>query len=197
MEPIYFTTPAELRAWFDANGATAKEMWLGYYKKDSGTASVTWPESVDQALCFGWIDGIRKRIDDERYMIRFTPRKPSSIWSAVNIARVAELTEAGLMMPAGLAAFEKRKEEKSAVYSYEQRDAVALPDAWMAQLQANGAAWGFFQAQTPSYQKGAIRWVLEAKQEATRLKRLATLIDDSANSRFIPPFKFSTTKPRE
>jgi uncharacterized protein YdeI (YjbR/CyaY-like superfamily) len=196
MEPTYFAAPAELRDWFAANHETAAELWLGYYKKESSKTSVTWPESVDQALCFGWIDSIRKRIDDDSYMIRFSPRKPSSIWSAVNIARVAELTALGLMQPTGLAAFEKRKAEKSAVYSYEQKNAVALPDEWMAQLQANVAAWAFFQAQTPSYQKGAIRWVLEAKQEPTRLKRLATLIDDSANSRFIPPFKFSTTKPR-
>jgi uncharacterized protein YdeI (YjbR/CyaY-like superfamily) len=197
MDPLYFPTPADLREWFAANHTTVKEFWLGYYKKESGTPSVTWPESVDQALCFGWIDGLRKGIDGERYMIRFTPRKPSSIWSSVNIQRVAELTAQGLMQPAGLAAFEKRTAEKSSVYGYEQRDQAVLPEEYESQLRANAAAWAYFQGQTPSYRKGAIHWVMSAKQAITRDKRLATLIADSAQERFIPPFKFSTANKRK
>jgi uncharacterized protein YdeI (YjbR/CyaY-like superfamily) len=192
MDPLFFATPDELRAWFAANHTSTAEMWLGYYKKDSGKASVTWPESVDQALCFGWIDGLRKSIDGESYKIRFTPRKSNSTWSAVNIQRVAELTEQGLMQPAGLAAFEKRKAENSVIYSYEQSSESSLPDEYLHQLQANEAVWAFFQAQTPSYQKGAIHWVMSAKKEETRLKRLATLIDDSQQGQFIALYKFST-----
>lgn len=196
MDVVFFPTPDDFRAWLEANHQSAQELWVGYYKKDSGRPSISWPESVDQALCFGWIDGIRKRIDDESYKIRFTPRKPSSIWSAVNIARVAELTELGLMQPAGVAAFEKRKEDKSAIYTYEQRDSVSLPEDYERQLKANEAAWAYFQARPPSYQKAALHWVMSAKKEETRLKRLATLIDDSQHGRFIPPFKFSKDNPQ-
>jgi uncharacterized protein YdeI (YjbR/CyaY-like superfamily) len=160
---------------------------LGYYKKGTGKPSVTWPESVDQALCFGWIDGIRKSIDDESYQIRFTPRKPKSIWSAVNIKRAHELTEEGLMRPNGLKAFQARLEAKSEVYAYEQREAPAFPASYQGQLQADSAAWAFFQSQPPSYQRGATWWVISAKQEETRLKRLATLIADSAQGRTVKP----------
>jgi len=183
--PIFFATPAEFRAWLAEHHDRARELWVGFYKKGSGKPSITWPESVDEALCFGWIDGVRKTIDDESYMIRFTPRKPRSNWSAVNIARVAELTAMGRMHPAGLRAFEQRTEERSGVYSYEQRQHAKLDPAYEERFRANAAAWEFFQAQPAGYRRLAIWWVVSAKKEETRLKRLATLIDDSANGRTI------------
>jgi uncharacterized protein YdeI (YjbR/CyaY-like superfamily) len=181
----FFKTPADFREWLAAHHDKKQELWVGYYKKDSGKPSITWPESVDQALCYGWIDGIRKSIDDESYKIRFTPRKATSVWSAVNIKRVGELTEQGLMQPTGLAAFEKRKDDKSSIYAYEQRDKAAFSEDHEKQFRANAKAWDWFKASAPSYQKSAIWWVVSAKQEATRLKRLATLIDDSENERRI------------
>jgi uncharacterized protein YdeI (YjbR/CyaY-like superfamily) len=187
MTLIFFPTPVDFRRWLEANHATAQELLVGFYKKDSGKPSITWPESVDQALCFGWIDGLRKRIDDVSYTIRFTPRKPTSTWSAVNIQRVEELTQQGLMQPAGLKAFEARKENKSGIYSYEQRSAT-LPVEYEKVLKKNKAAWTFFQAQPASYRKTAMWWIVSAKQEATRLKRLDQLIDHSAHERTVPQF---------
>lgn len=182
MEPHFFASPAAFRAWLKKHHASATELLVGFYKKDSGKSSITWPESVDQALCFGWIDGVRRRIDDVSYSIRFTPRKPVSNWSAINIARVAELTKLGLMQPAGLRAFEKRREEKSAIYAYE--NAVrTLDPADEKRFRANRKAWQFFNAQAPSYRRVCIYWVTSAKKEETRARRLATLIDDSANGR--------------
>lgn len=181
----FFATPADFRKWLLANHARAPELWVGYRKKGSGQPSITWPESVDEALCVGWIDGIRKRLDDESYTIRFTPRKPQSIWSAVNIARVAELTRGGRMQPAGLAAFERRSEEKSAIYSYEQRKAAAFDEAHERQFRQNAAAWEFFQAQPPWYRRTATYLVVSAKKEETRQKRLADLIAASAAGRRI------------
>jgi uncharacterized protein YdeI (YjbR/CyaY-like superfamily) len=155
---------------------------VGFYKRDSGKPSITWPESVDQALCFGWIDGVRKRIDDVSYTIRFTPRKQISNWSAINIARVAELTKLGQMHPAGLRAFEQRREDKSAIYAYE--NAVrTLDPADEKTFRANKKAWQFFNEQAPSYRRVCIYWVTNAKREETRDRRLTTLIDDSANGR--------------
>ena len=183
MEPTFFETPADFRAWLARHHDTEPELLVGFYKKGSGRPSITWPESVDQALCFGWIDGVRRGIDEESYTIRFTPRKPSSNWSSVNIKRVGELNELGLMRPAGLAAFERRSEEKSGIYAYEQRTAAKLDAAQQREFEANPAAWEFFQAQPPSYRQTAIYWVVTAKREETRAKRLATLIDDSANGR--------------
>jgi uncharacterized protein YdeI (YjbR/CyaY-like superfamily) len=185
MDVTFFDSPAAFRAWLEANHGAAKELWVGYYKKGSGRPSITWPESVDEALCFGWIDGIRKSVDDVSYTIRFTPRKPRSNWSAVNVARVAELTRLGRMHPAGRKAFEGRAEEKTGVYSYEQRHSAALDEAYTQQFCANQAAWDFFQAQPAGYRRTAIWWVVSAKKEATRLKRLATLIEDSAHGRTI------------
>ncbi len=188
MNPVFFPTPADLRQWFEKNHDSEQELWVGYYKKDSGKPSITWPESVDQALCFGWIDGIRKSVDEHSYKIRFTPRKPTSTWSAVNMRRVDELTKLGLMKPAGLKAFERRKQDKSAIYAYEQaRHEAQLPDAFEKQLRANKKAWAFFQKQPPSYQRGASWWVISAKREETRLKRLETLITDSAQGRTVAP----------
>jgi uncharacterized protein YdeI (YjbR/CyaY-like superfamily) len=178
--PLFFETASAFRAWLRKHHSTAKELWVGFYRKDSGRPSITWPESVDEALCVGWIDGIRKSIDDVSYMIRFSPRKRTSTWSAVNIARVGELNRGGRMQPAGLAAFARRSEAKSGIYSYEQRNAAALDSASAAEFQANPAAWEFFQAQPASYRKTATWWVVSARQQATREKRLATLIADSA-----------------
>lgn len=186
-EPIFFATPVDFRAWLHEHHATEREQWVGFYKVGSGRPSITWPESVDEALCYGWIDGLRRSIDDASYMIRFTPRKPNSNWSAVNIGRVAELTAQGRMQPAGLAAFDRRRNETSAIYSYEQSVQAALDQVDEQQLQANPAAWQFFQAQPRSYRQAAVRWVISAKKLDTRRSRLARLIDDSAQGRTVPP----------
>ena len=187
VEPTFFTTPSELRAWLETNHGNLQELWVGFYKKGSGKLSITWPEAVDEVLCFGWIDGVRKGIDDVSYKIRFTPRKPRSIWSNVNINRVAELSHLGLMRPAGLKAFGERKEGKSGIYAYEQRQDAKLDEADEDQFRANKTAWDYFKAQAPSYQKTAIWWVISSKKNETKQKRLATLIDDSANGRRIAP----------
>lgn len=187
VEPIFFAAQAEFRAWLQEHHATAREQWVGFYKVGSGRPSITWPESVDEALCFGWIDGLRKSIDDISYMIRFTPRKPDSNWSAVNMRRVAELTDQDRMQPAGLAAYARRRDETSAIYSYEQREQASLDEAEEQQIRANPDAWQFFQAQPRSYRQAAIRWVLSAKKLETRQSRLARLIDDSAQGRTVPP----------
>lgn len=190
---IFFATPAAFEAWLEQHYASGRELWVGYYKVGSGQPSLTWPESVDAALCFGWIDGLRKSIDEQRYRIRFTPRKPGSTWSAVNVARVAALTAEGRMRPAGLQAFARRRAERTAVYSYEQRHAAVFDAACEAQFQADKAAWAFFAARPPSYRQAAIRWVMSAKKAETRQKRLETLIADSAAGRTIreltPPSK--------
>lgn len=191
MEPSdvhFFADRDAWRRWLEQNHQSARVLWVGFCKKGSGRPSITWPEAVDGALCFGWIDGIRKRIDDDSYTIRFTPRKPRSIWSAVNLARVEQLSQAGFMHDAGLAAFDRRTDDRSRVYSYEQRIGAALDPAHEARLRDNAAAWAFFQSQPASYRRAVIWWVVSAKQEATRLRRLATLIEDSANGRTVPPF---------
>ncbi len=181
--PIFFARQSELRRWLEKNHSDAQELWVGYHKKATGKPSITWPQSVDEALCFGWIDGNRKSVDSDSYMIRFTPRKPRSIWSAKNIKRALELIELGLMKPAGLDAFNKREEARSRVYSFEQ-EAAALGE-YEKKLRANKKAWAFFQAQPPYYRKTATWWIISAKREETRLKRLATLIEDSAAGRRI------------
>ena len=190
-KPKFFPTPADWRAWLEENHASREELWVGFYKRDSGRPSITWPESVDGALCFGWIDGIRKSIDTVSYMIRFTPRKSRSTWSAINIRRVGELKKLELMSPAGMAAFEKRDGNRSAIYSYEQRKTAKLPPDFEKQFRKQTDAWKFFQSQPPWYQRTSTYWVISAKQEATRLKRLATLIDCSQHKRNIP----SLTRP--
>jgi uncharacterized protein YdeI (YjbR/CyaY-like superfamily) len=183
MEPTFFPTPADLRDWLERNHEKEKELLVGFYKKGSGKPSITWPELVDEALCFGWIDGIRRGIDDESYTIRLTPRKPTSNWSSVNIRRVGDLTSEGRMTPAGLAAFEKRSEHRSGVYAYEQRKQAKLEPDQEREFRANAEAWSFFQAQPAGYRQTATYWVVNAKREETRRKRLATLIDDSASGR--------------
>jgi uncharacterized protein YdeI (YjbR/CyaY-like superfamily) len=181
MDASFFPRPADLRAWFEEHHDQATELLVGYYKKKTGRPSITWAESVDQALCFGWIDGIRRSIDETSYSIRFTPRKKRSNWSTVNVARVAELTRTGLMQPVGLAAFEARASE--AVYSYEQRQSVSLDEAQERIFRANKKAWEFFQSLPAGYRKTATHWVVSAKREETRLKRLAKLIEDSVHGR--------------
>jgi uncharacterized protein YdeI (YjbR/CyaY-like superfamily) len=182
-DPIYFTSPDELRDWFAANHETATELWLGSYKKATGKPTVTWSEAVDEALCVGWIDSVRYSLDPERSAQRFTPRRKGSNWSAVNIAKVKAMTEDGRMRPAGLAAFEARTEERSAIYSYEQRHLAALEADEDAAFRANKIAWDRFQALPPSYRRTAIYWVVTAKKPETRVRRLATLIEDSAAGR--------------
>jgi uncharacterized protein YdeI (YjbR/CyaY-like superfamily) len=194
MNPKFFKTPSDFRKWLATHHASETELWVGFYKKDSGKQSITWPQSVDEALCFGWIDGLRKNIDDVSYQIRFTPRKQRSTWSAVNIKRVDELTEQGLMQEAGLKAFAARQENRSGIYAYEQRS-PELPAQYAKQLKKNAAAWKFFEAQAPSYRKTANWWVLSAKREETRLKRLNKLIDDSAAGRRLPQYTV-TKKPQ-
>jgi uncharacterized protein YdeI (YjbR/CyaY-like superfamily) len=188
VKPTFFPTPADFRNWLEKNHDKVPELLVGFYKKGSGKPSITWPESVDEALCFGWIDGIRRTIDDESYSIRFTPRRPRSIWSAVNLKRMAELTKLGRVHPAGLRVFEARDPKRSYAYSFEQRkEGQKLAPEYQAKLEANKKASAFFQAQPPYYQRTASWWVMSAKKEETRLKRLATLIDDSARGRRIGP----------
>lgn len=178
-QTTFFPTPAAFRKWLQRNHATAPELWVGYYKKQTGKPSLTWPESVDEALCFGWIDGLRKSIDAESYRIRFTPRRRGSIWSAVNIQRVGVLTNEKRMQPAGLAAFAARVEKKSGIYAYEQRT-EELPEPYAAVFKKNKRAWAFFQAQAPFYRKTLNWWTVSAKQEETRQRRLQKLIDACA-----------------
>lgn len=184
MKPKFFLTPAAWRDWLQQHHDQQKELLVGFYKKDSGKQSITWPESVDIALCFGWIDGVRRKVDDVSYSIRFTPRKPRSIWSAVNMKRVEELTKQGLMHPAGIKAFEARQEERSGIYAFEQ-ESVKFETTQERQFRANGVAWKFFHSQPPWYQRTATWWVVSAKREETKQKRLATLIQDSAEGRTI------------
>ena len=178
MNPIFFSKQIEFRRWLEKNHQKEKEIYVGFHKTKSGKESITWPQSVDVALCFGWIDGVRKSIDDKSYYIRFTPRKPGSIWSGINIKKIAELTKLGLMKPAGIEAFKKRQEHKSKIYSYE-KEMVKLDEAYQKKFMSNKKAWAFFHSQPISYQKAALNWVMGAKQEATRISRLNNLIADS------------------
>ena len=178
MKPKFFRTPANFETWLEKNHATATELWVGFYKKDSGKPSITWAESVDQALCFGWIDGIRKRVDETSYQIRFTPRRRGSIWSAINTKRADELARQKRMRPAGLKAFAARIENKSGIYSYEQRK-TELGGPYAKLLKKNKAAWNFFGTQPPSYRKMIGWWIVSAKKEETRLARIAKLISES------------------
>jgi uncharacterized protein YdeI (YjbR/CyaY-like superfamily) len=185
MEPTFFATPEDFRAWLEAHHDTEGELLVGFHKKGSGRPSITWPESVDQALCFGWIDGVRRRIDDDSYSIRFTPRTLRSNWSAVNVARVGELTELGHMRPAGLAAFERRSDDHTAIYSYEQRKTAKLDADQQRRFKANPGAWKWFEAQPAGYRRTATYWVISATGPQTRERRLEQLIEDSAAGRTI------------
>jgi uncharacterized protein YdeI (YjbR/CyaY-like superfamily) len=179
-DPIFFSTPAELRHWFDTNHETAADLWLGSYKKATGKPSVTWSEAVDEALCVGWIDSVRYSLDGERSAQRFTPRRKGSNWSAVNIAKVQQLTAQGRMRPAGLVAFEQRTENRSGVYSYEERHLATLEPDEEAEFRAVPRAWAWFESQAPSFRTTAVWWVTSAKRPETRARRLAMLIEDSA-----------------
>jgi len=191
----FFRTVAEFRNWLDRNHASVAELWLAFYKKDSGRPSITWPEAVDEALCYGWIDGVRKSIDHVSYTIRFTPRKPGSIWSMVNIRRVNELTKLERMMPPGIAAFETRDEERARKYSYENRPRE-LSDQYEKRFRAKKKAWEFYQAQPPGYRRVSNFWVTSAKQEETRLRRLGQLIACSARGERLPQLISSKKKAR-
>jgi uncharacterized protein YdeI (YjbR/CyaY-like superfamily) len=183
MEPkelLYFKTPGELRKWYKSHHKKSSELWLAFFKKESGKQSVTYPEALDEALCFGWIDGIRKKIDREVYTIRFTPRKPKSYWSAVNIKKANALIESGKMETPGLNEFEKRDKKKSGSYSFERAN-VKFSLALGKKFRSNKTAWKNFLSMPPSYQRPATWWVMSAKQEETRLKRLQQLISDSEN----------------
>jgi uncharacterized protein YdeI (YjbR/CyaY-like superfamily) len=182
LKPKFFRTPADFKTWLEKNYATATELWVGFYKKDSGKPSITWPESVDQALCFGWIDGIRKSVDKISYQIRFTPRRRGSVWSAINIKRAEELVRQERMRSSGLKAFAARIENKSGIYSYEQRT-TELAEPYATLLKKNKAAWNFFRMQPPSYRKMIGWWIVSAKKEETRMARLAKLISESAKGK--------------
>jgi uncharacterized protein YdeI (YjbR/CyaY-like superfamily) len=183
VKPTYFASPAEFREWLEKHHNSATELWVGYYKKGSGTPSIAWQESVDEALCFGWIDGLRKSVDENRYTIRFTRRRPKSNWSKINIGRVAELQKLGRMTPAGLRAFEERDAKRD--YSYEETRSRSFTPEQERAFQANRKAWAFFEQQPPSYRKTLIYWVTSAKKEETRTSRLEKLIEASAAGRRI------------
>jgi len=178
MVPTFFAKQADFRKWLDKNHKKETELLVGFYKINSGKQSMTWSQSVDEALCFGWIDGVRKSIDEDSYKIRFTQRKHTSIWSAVNIKKMKSLIQQGLMQPSGLASFEKRTENKSAIYSYENLEITFSP-AFEKQFKADKKAWNYFQSLAPSYRKPSTNWVMSAKQEITRIKRLNELMEDS------------------
>lgn len=180
MDATFFRTPAAFRRWLAKNHAASTELWVGFYRKGSELQSITWSEAVDEALCFGWIDGIRKRIDEESYTNRFTPRKPTSNWSHINIERVAELIASGRMEQPGLDAFAKRESNRPGVYSFEQSESATLTKTQEKRFRADAKAWKFFTSQPPGYQRQARWWVISAKREETREKRLSTLIADSS-----------------
>jgi uncharacterized protein YdeI (YjbR/CyaY-like superfamily) len=189
MDPTFFPAPADLRAWLEENHASEGELWVGFYKVGTGRASITWPESVDEALCFGWIDGVRKKLAEESYVIRFTPRKPTSNWSAKNLDRIEELIAEGRVRLAGMRVYEARDREKEKVYSFERRREATLDATQEARFRANEAAWAFFQGQPPGYRRTATHWVISAKREATRERRLDALIEDSAAGRRVGPLR--------
>jgi uncharacterized protein YdeI (YjbR/CyaY-like superfamily) len=180
----FFPTPAHFRHWLERNHQTKTELWVGYYKRSTGQPSITWPQSVDQALCFGWIDGIRKAVDEVSYMVRFTPRRKTSVWSAVNIRNVQRLIETGHMRPVGLAAFAARQEHRCEIYSYEQRP-QDLPEPLAKRMRKNKRAWQFFEAQPAGYRRQITWWIVSARTEAIRQKRLAALTEASAKERRI------------
>jgi uncharacterized protein YdeI (YjbR/CyaY-like superfamily) len=188
-QPRFFATPAKLRAWLERHHAAASELWVGFHKRDSGKTSITWPESVDEALCFGWIDGIRKSLGETSYVIRFTPRRATSKWSTVNTRRIDELMAQGRVEPAGRAAFERRDAAKSGVYSYEQRHQAKLDSSFEQRFRADRKAWSYFDSEAPWYRRVATYWVMSAKREETRERRLATLIDCSARGERIGELK--------
>jgi len=193
MHPTFFAKQKDFRKWLEKNHAKETELYAGFYKVSTGKESITWPQSVDEALCFGWIDGVRKNIDAESYYIRFTPRKPGSIWSAINIKKIEELTAQGLMKPAGIAAYSKRAESRSKIYSYEKAP-VDLSKAYEKLFKANKKAWGFFNTQPAWYKRVSIHRVMSAKQQVTQLKRLEQLIKDSEAEKTIKELSYGNKK---
>ncbi|QEO14479.1 hypothetical protein FLP10_08655 [Agromyces intestinalis] len=189
---IFFSGPEEFRAWLEANHDTATELWMGIYKKHVPHRALTWEQAVPEALCFGWIDSVAQRIDDDAVRQRWTPRKPSSNWSAVNVALVEQLAADGRMHPAGVAAFERRRADRTGVYSHEN-PGQELPPEFAARLAADPAASAFLEAATPTYRRTVTHWVITAKQQATREKRLQQLIDDSAAGRLVPFQRYGET----
>ena len=187
MKPTFFETPDDFRAWLEEHHHERTELLVGFHQRGTGTKSITWPESVDEALSFGWIDGIRRSLGAHAYTIRFTPRKRTSIWSAINVARVLALTKQGRMRPAGLRAFEARTKERTGVYAFERNLAAKLTPAQAKKLRANAKAAAFFDSRPPWYRRTATHWVISAKREETRERRLALLIADSAAGRLIGP----------
>ncbi|HYN35360.1 MAG TPA: YdeI/OmpD-associated family protein [Actinomycetota bacterium] len=187
-KPLFFADQSKFRAWLTKNHDKLDEAQIGFYKKASGIPSMTWPEAVDEALCFGWIDGRRNGIDDVSYMNRFTPRKRTSNWSAINIKRANELAKEGLMQPAGLEAFSRRTDDRSAIYSYEQMKTAKLPEKYAKRFRESRKAWGYYKAQSPSYKRTVAWWVISAKKEETRLRRLGQLIEHSGKGRKHPNF---------
>ena len=185
--PRFFATPAAFRAWLAKHHATARELLVGFHKVDSGKPSMTWPQSVDEALCFGWIDGVRRSLGATSYTIRFSPRRPGSIWSVINTRRMQELQEAGRAHPAGLAVFERRNPERTNRYSFEQEN-VAFEPAMEKRFRANRGAWSYFQAQPPFYRRVCTWYVVSAKRDETRARRLETLIACSARNEWLPGF---------
>jgi uncharacterized protein YdeI (YjbR/CyaY-like superfamily) len=177
--PRFFATPERFHAWLEKNHEGAAELWVGFYKRDTGRASITWPQSVDEALCFGWIDGIRKSLGDESYVIRFTPRRPTGKWSTVNTRRIGELIAEGRVHPAGLEAFARRDAPKSSEYAYERRHAAKLEPEHERRFRANQKAWAYFESEAPWYRRTSTHWVVSAKREETRERRLGILIDCS------------------
>lgn len=192
-EPRFFAEPAEFRRWLEKNHLTAKELWVGFHKRHTGTPSIDWPQSVDCALCFGWIDGLRKSLGEASYVIRFIPRKPTSLWSAINIAKVAELTRKGLMAPAGLAIFEKRDPVRAPGYSVKTRK--VFDAATLAAFKSKKKAWKFFEAQPPGYRGQIANWIMSAKRDDTRAKRLAKAIAASAAGVRLETFLSKKPKP--
>jgi len=191
--PQFFPTPKHFRDWLHEYHASERELIVGFYRKGSSMPSITWPESVEEALCYGWIDGVRNKLDDDSYTIRFSPRKTTSIWSKINLATIERLIAAGRIAPAGLKVYEARDKARTSLYSFE-REASTLTPGEEKRLRKNAKAWNFFASQVPSYKKPAIWWVVSAKQEATREKRLTTLIDCSAKRLKIPQLRRPTEK---
>ena len=188
MEPIFFESPEQFREWLATHHATESEVLVGFHKKAVGRPTMTWSQSVDQALCFGWIDGRRNSLGEDAYTIRFTPRKPTSNWSKINVAKVEELSQLGLMHEAGLAAYARRDPAKTGVYSFENED-LGLGAEFEAEFRRDEAAWAWFERQPPSYRRTAAHWVRSAKRESTRRARLQTLITDSHAGRAVKPLR--------
>jgi uncharacterized protein YdeI (YjbR/CyaY-like superfamily) len=182
MTPVFFSSQSEFRTWLEKNHEHETELLVGYYKVNSGKPNMTWSQSVDEALCYGWIDGVRRSVDDVSYCIRFTPRKKTSNWSKVNIKKVEELLKLGLMQPAGLKAYSYRKEEKSGTYSFE-RDTKIITDSFIKKFKTDKEAWAFFVKQAPSYQRTVLYWIRSAKQETTQFSRLEKALAESGNQK--------------